>query len=165
MSLASLVASVGKPSVAIVEQSVRDGAAPSPVAPTRERPLLDIARADIAQELALMRLAALEAFERASADLLRQLAHDVLARELAIAPADLCALAARALATFAELEPVAIVVAPSDACAFDTSLPVRCDATLDAGDLVIEVREGALESRFAARVRESVALAAAGARR
>ncbi len=122
--------------------------------------MLDLARADIVQELALMRLAALEAFERATADLLASLAQDVLARELAIAPADLGALAARALAQFAEHEPIAIVVAPGDAAAFETPLPVRVDASLDAGDLAIDVRDGHFESRFALRLREAVATVA-----
>jgi flagellar biosynthesis/type III secretory pathway protein FliH len=123
--------------------------------------MLDIARADVAQELALMRIAALEAFERASADLLGRLARDVLARELALAPADLCALAARALAVLADHEPIALVVAPGDVAALQTTLPVRADAALEPGDLIVEVRDGAFESRFALRVNETVATTAA----
>ena len=160
VSLASLVAIVNASEPTATDATVR---ASKPPLPVRERPMLDIARADIAQDLALMRLAALEAFERAIADLLSRLAHDVLCRELAIAPVDVCALAARALATFAELEPVALVVAPCDADVFETPLAVRCDASLDAGDLVIEVGDGALESRFALRVRACVADSASGA--
>jgi hypothetical protein len=122
--------------------------------------MLDLARADIAQELALMRIAALESFERASAELLGRLARDVLARELALAPVDLCALAARALAAFADHEPIALAVAPSDVAGFATTLPVRADTMLEPGDLIVEVRDGAFESRFALRVAETIATTA-----
>ncbi len=123
--------------------------------------MLDIARADIAHELALMRLAALESFERASADLLGKLAYDVLARELALAPADLSALAARALSLLAEHEPIALAVAPCDVGALQTTLPLRADASLEPGDLNVEVRDGAFESRFALRVRDTIAATSA----
>jgi hypothetical protein len=122
--------------------------------------MLDLARADIAQELALMRIAALESFERASSELLGRLARDVLARELALAPVDLCALAARALAAFADHEPIALVVAPSDVAGFATTLPVRADTTLEPGDLIVEIRDGAFESRFALRVADTIATTA-----
>jgi hypothetical protein len=159
VTLASLVASAPAPQAAPAAERAIE---PQPVTKT-QRPMLDLARADLAQELALMRLAALEAFERATADVLAALAHDVLGRELAIAPADLGALAARALAQFAEHEPVALVVAPGDAGAFETSLPIRVDASLETGDLLIEVRDGHFESRFALRIREAVANVAASA--
>ncbi len=107
-----------------------------------------------------MRIAALESFERASAELLGRLARDVLARELALAPVDLCALAARALAVLADHEPVGLVVAPSDVAAFASTLPVRADAALAPGDLIVEVRDGAFESRFSLRVGETIATTA-----
>src|SRR5690348_1458081 len=64
-------------------------------------------------ELALARLAAIEAYERASGDLIAALAHDVLARELALAPADIDALARNVFERFASEEPVTVVVSPS----------------------------------------------------
>ena len=152
VTLASLVA--GAPAANAPVAVPLSGLATS--APVSVRPVLDLARADIAQELALVRLAALEAFERASADLMARLADDVLGRELALAPVDLAAIAARALARFAEYEPVALAVAPDDVAAFDSPLPVRADASLDAGDLTIEVADGAFETRFTLRVRETV---------
>ena len=108
-----------------------------------------------------MRVAALESFERASADLLGRLARDVLARELALAPVDLCVLAARALAAFSDHDPIALIVATADVDTFESSLPIRGDARLEVGDLIIEVRDGAFESRFALRVRETVETIAA----
>jgi hypothetical protein len=153
VSLASLVVA---PALSAPPVATAHGSAPDRGA----RPLLDLARADIAQELALMRIAALESFERASSDLLGRLARDVLARELALAPVDLCALAARALAAFADHEPIALVVAPSDVAGFATTLPVRADTTLEPGDLIVEIRDGAFESRFALRVADTIATTA-----
>jgi len=72
------------------------------------------ARALVGGELALVRLAAREAFERAGRTLLALLGSDVLGRELALAPVDVEALIARTLATFAELEPVRIVLSETD---------------------------------------------------
>jgi hypothetical protein len=161
VTLASLVASAAPPARPGGVQT-RVPAPSAPATPVNvAHAVLDTARADIAQELALVRLAALEAFERASTDLLSRLAHDVLARELRVAPVDLAALTARALASFAEHEPVALVVAPGDVGSFESTLPVRGDATLDVGDLVVEVRDGSFETRFAMRVNETVAATAA----
>ncbi len=121
------------------------------------------ARADVVHELSLLRLAAAEAFERGVPKLLEALARDVLARELLLAPPDIAALAERALTEFAEHEPVAIVVAPCDLQCVGASLPVRGDAELRTGDLVIEVRDGAFESHFRLRFEAALedALAAA----
>lgn len=120
------------------------------------------ARALIGGELALMRLAAREAFERAGRTLLALLASDVLGRELALAPVDVEALVARTLATFSDLEPVRLALSETDAARIDATrvaaaLPVRADAALDAGDFVIEVRDGALESYRPLRVQAVLA--------
>jgi len=111
----------------------------------------DCAFARLSKDLALMRVAALEAFESGTERLLRALADDVLARELALAPADVAALAAHALAAYAEHEPVEIVVAPCDAERVRAPVAVRADPTLGPGDLVVRVRDGAFESTFAFR--------------
>jgi flagellar biosynthesis/type III secretory pathway protein FliH len=108
-------------------------------------------------DLALLRLAAYEAFERSAARLLRTLALDVLGRELLVAPADLEALAAQALAAFAAAEPVGLAVSPHDAERVRTPLPLRVDPSLEAGDLVVDVRDGAFESRFAFRLESALA--------
>ncbi len=113
----------------------------------------------IVEELALLRLAALEAFDRARTRLLESLARDVLARELMLAPADLDALAARALRAFAESEPLALVVAPADLERVSSPLPVRADPTLVAGDLLVAVRDGEIDARFALRLAEATAAA------
>lgn len=128
-------------------------AAPAPqAAPEVCRGVIDFAHADVVHELALLRLAALEAFERGTERLLRALADDVLARELELAPSEIEALAKAALATFADHEPVAIAVSAVDAERVRTPLPVRVDPALVSGDLVVDVRDGAFESHFAFRL-------------
>ncbi len=113
--------------------------------------------------LALVRLAALEAFERSAARVLEGLAHDVLGRELRLAPADVGALVARARVAFANSGPVAIELSAADAPAFaeQAGLPVRIDPALGPGDVVVRVRDGAFESPLAFRL--AGVLAEAGA--
>ncbi|GAC1401498.1 MAG: hypothetical protein NVS2B8_08170 [Vulcanimicrobiaceae bacterium] len=114
-----------------------------------------VARAEVIEELALLRLAAREAYERATIALLDVLARDVLRRELALAPAALAELVADVLATAASCEPVGIAVARADADVH-APLPVRIDDSLQAGDLVVEVRDGTLRSTFALRLNEAL---------
>ncbi len=114
---------------------------------------------DFASELLFARLAALEAFERAVPRLLENLARDVLARELTVAGPDLAALARDVLADFAAQEPVALVVAPSDIDSLGGGLPLRADARLAPGDLVVEVRDGEVDARFSLRLHDAIATA------
>lgn len=108
--------------------------------------------AGVGAELARLHLAATEALERRAAALLEGLARDVLARELLLAPVDLRALAAAALAAFRDEVPFAFAVSPEDAERFDAALPVRTDPSLRSGDLIVEVRDGALESHLSFRL-------------
>jgi hypothetical protein len=101
--------------------------------------------------LALARLAALEAFDRAAPRLLSALAQNVLGRELALAPADLRVVIAHLRRDFAAAEPVAVLLAPAEAgCRID-GLPVRAEPALHDGDIVLEVRDGEIDARFALR--------------
>ncbi len=108
-----------------------------------------------------MRLFALEAFERGVESMLASFAHDVLARELAIAPSDLSALASQALAAFHRDEPIRLVVAPADAARVASPLPLRVDPSLQAGDLVVEVAAGAFESPLAFRISSALGVGVA----
>ena len=137
---------------------------PIPVSPHVVRNVRDFAHADVVHELALMRLAAREAFERVAVTLLESLARDVLARELTMAPAEIGALVERALGTFAACEPVGIAVACVDRERVHAAVPVRVDDDLEAGDLVVDVRDGALVSSFAFRLDDALARVAAAVR-
>jgi len=166
VSLATLV----RASAPVREAPTVASATPAtqPTAPTHDarvvRNVRDFAHADVVHELALLRLAAREACERAAVLLLETLAHEVLARELALAPVDLAALVRSVLATAAASEPIALAVAPADADRVHATLPVRVDAALAAGDLVVDVRDGAFVSTFALRLEDALARVAATVR-
>ncbi len=134
--------------------------APAPAPPPAAgRPEEPAAGADPAErevpffaELALARLAALEAFERASRRFLERFGEEVLGRELALAPCDLERLLGRALERFAAHAPVTVVLSPGDAERVTVALPVRVDPQLRPGDAIVEVRDGAFESSAAFRL-------------
>jgi len=138
--------------------------APDPPTLQVVRNVRDFAHADVVHELALMRLAAREACERAVTTLLEAFARDVLARELALAPAEIDTLVRELLATAAASEPVEIAVSVADRERVHAALPIRVDETLVAGDLVVEVRDGALVSTFAFRLEDALARVACSVR-
>ena len=101
-----------------------------------------------ARDAKLFRARLADAFEAASARLLRELAIAVLARELTIAPCDLAALARGALerAPFVRLR-----IAPEDG-GRDYGIATIVDPTLDQGDAVFELCGGALDARLGVRL-------------
>lgn len=119
------------------------------------------AHAELVHDLTILQIAASEAFERSARRAIADLAHEVLVRELALAPVDIEALLARALAAFAESEPIAIVVAPADVDRVSGPLPIRSDAGLEPGDLIVIVRDGAFESPTAFRLADVLARSSA----
>lgn len=106
----------------------------------------------LSRELALVRLASIEAFERMRDRLAAQLAADVLARELELRPCDLARIAQRLVADLKEEEPVCVVVCSGDARCVVPGFPVRVDDGLRPGDLIVEVRDGEIDARFDLRV-------------
>jgi hypothetical protein len=121
--------------------------------------VVDFGHADIVADLALMRLAALEACERSAERAVRLFATEVLARELLLAPADIDAIVQRALASFARHEPLEILISVADAERVRAPLPTRIDPALVAGDLVVVVRDGTFESTFGFRLEDALARA------
>ncbi len=132
-----------------------------PEIPPEVRAALDGALREYAGELRRAVAAARESLERGARDVLAALARDVLARELALEPADLDALVAGALAAYGAARPVALRVARGTALA-DGLLPVHHDAALERGDLVLETPDGEIDLRIATRL--SALVRDAGAR-
>jgi flagellar biosynthesis/type III secretory pathway protein FliH len=128
-------------------------APPQPETPPPSETAFD----DLMTEVALARLATREAYDRAVPRLLAALAREVLGRELALAPPDLEQLIALGRARFAAEEPVAVWLAPADAPRVVVDIPVRSDPALQPGDLVLEVRDGELDARFAVRLAGALA--------
>ncbi|HYZ16596.1 MAG TPA: hypothetical protein VE591_09355 [Candidatus Acidoferrum sp.] len=100
------------------------------------------------REARLFRVRLADAFEDASARLLRELAVAVLARELKLAPCDLAALARSVL----ERAPcVRLRVAREDAVG-DYAIPTVADPALARGDAIFELAGGALDARLGVRL-------------
>lgn len=113
-----------------------------------------------AEEIALLRLRVMESFERSRMRVLRRFAEEVLARELHSAPADIEEIARTALRAFADELPVSLAVSPEDAVGLRADAPVRVDASLRRGDIIVHVADGCFESplhlRAAHIVRETL---------
>ena len=100
------------------------------------------------RDVRLFRARLADAFDEASARLLRELAADVLARELRLAPCDLAAIVQRVQRS----APVVVVrVAAHDAAPI-ADVPVVIDETLQPGDAILEVVGGAVDARLGVRL-------------
>ena len=82
-----------------------------------------------------------DALDVALEGLLRDVACDVLARELSLAPADVAAIAVRALARYANESPVRVRMHPEEISRVaGMNVPVVADSELRRGDVAIDVR-------------------------
>jgi flagellar biosynthesis/type III secretory pathway protein FliH len=109
--------------------------------------------AEALADLRRFRAGVADAFDFALADLLRDLAADVLARELLLAPADVTALARAALARHAQEVPVAVRAHPEEAAVLrGDGLPAIADAAMRRGDLLLQVRSGTIDLTLGARL-------------
>jgi flagellar biosynthesis/type III secretory pathway protein FliH len=107
---------------------------------------------DAVRDARLFRARLADAFDESLAQVLRELAVSVLARELRLAPCALAAIVRRV----AERTPVVrLRLAPADASHCtprDYGFPVVEDSALDAGDAVLEVAGGAVDARLGVRL-------------
>ena len=90
-----------------------------------------------------------DAFDDALARLVRELASEILARELALAPCDVRALARRIAGT---APVVRLRIAPEDAGSFAAETATVVDAALRPGDAIVEVSGGAIDARLGVRL-------------
>ena len=94
-----------------------------------------------------------DALDAALHDLLREIACDVLARELALQPADVAAIAANVLERFAAEEPLRIRVHPGDLRLLPPlTVATLADPGLRRGDVIVEVRSGTIDATLGARL-------------
>ena len=94
-----------------------------------------------------------QAFESHFDALLRDLACDVLARELTLAPVEIAAVGARALERALGEAPLGLRANEADSARLEgLGLPVTIDPALRAGDLVLELRDGTLDASLGIRL-------------
>lgn len=107
---------------------------------------------ELLREVRLFRARIAEALEQTLRTLLCDIAAEVLARELELAPADIAALVRRVLERFAQEEPLRVRAHPEDAPHLNCGVPVIEDARLPQGDVVIELHDGAVVSSLGMRL-------------
>ena len=136
------------PLSALLRASPAESVAVAPPAEPAPPPAEPCASCTPLRDVLLFRAALADALDAAVARMLRELAAEVLARELRLAPCDVAAIVARVRAQMPVLR---VRVAPADArCALD--LPVVADATLEPGDAILELDGGALDARLGVRL-------------
>lgn len=117
-------------------------------------PVLD----EIASQMRRFRAALYDAFAAVRERLLRDIACEVVGRELQLAPADVEAIALRACAQIEA--PLCLRVHPLDAAAFaQWTCDLETDASLHRGDVVLRVRDGAIDASLGVRLEGVLAAA------
>lgn len=97
------------------------------------------------------RAALADALAQATARLIRELASDVLARELTIAPCAIESLVARLARDHVSAGPLRVRVSPFDrvtTCEF----PIVVDASIQVGDALLECTSGIVDARLGVRL-------------
>lgn len=113
----------------------------------------DALTAQLGSEIRRFRAALADALQAQLADLLRDIACDVLARELELAPADVATIAAVALDRFASEAPLRLRANPADVPALaGAAVPPSPDPSLRRGDLVVELQHGTIDARLGMRL-------------
>jgi flagellar biosynthesis/type III secretory pathway protein FliH len=111
---------------------------------------------EVAEALAAVRrfrAALADAVAAALDELLRDIACDVLARELTLAPADVAAIAAGALERYAADSPVSVRVHPDECSALSgLDLTAIGDPGLRRGDVVVDLHSGTIDASLGARL-------------
>jgi flagellar biosynthesis/type III secretory pathway protein FliH len=106
------------------------------------------------------RAALADTLEVAVARLLREIANDVLARELTLTSADIASVVARALARFDGEKVLSLRAHPNELgmlCELD--LEKIADESLALGDAVIELHSGTIDLRLATRLEAALSAA------
>jgi Flagellar assembly protein FliH len=113
---------------------------------------------DVLRDARVFRARLVDAFDEAAARLVRELAAQVLVRELRLAPCEIAELVARARERLPVLR---VRVSPYDAtrmhdvssdAAASGDVSVIADEQLDDGDAILEVAGGALDARLGVRL-------------
>ena len=145
-SLAALLASQNEPPGQMPENVADD---PSPV----EFSPVDSAEEDVVREIRLFRARLGEALDEALAALLADIASEVLARELQLAPAQIATIVHRALERYCSEEPLRVRLHPDDLC--DLRVATIADTNVRRGDAILELRNVSIDAGLGVRL-ESV---------
>gem|GEM_PF-1276436 len=106
------------------------------------------------REVRLFRARLTEAVETAAETLVADIAADILARELQLAPVEIEAIVDRALHRYLAEEPLRVRVHPTDASRVSCDVPIVADECIRSGDLFIELRCGGVDASLGLRLAE-----------
>jgi len=110
----------------------------------------------IARDVRVFRTRLADAFAAAEVTLARELAYAILGRDLLLAPVDIATIAARIISEHSAAQPLRLRVALDDTYALATHAatlpPFVADATLAAGDVIVEFAEGHVEASLGVRL-------------
>ncbi len=134
------------------QEHAQESAAPLP-----EASLEEAAIADVLSRVRRFDAMLADALDRALVDLLREIAVEVIGRELACGPADLQIIVARALERAAPERPLAIYVHPTQRDLVQFDLPVIADPQLRSDDVRIELHGGSIDGRLGVRIEQLLA--------
>lgn len=147
-SLASTLLGAPEPVPSSLEEIPRDDA----LAPQDDDAQVSGSELELVREVRLFHARVIEAVEAAVETLTADIAADVLARELFLAPADIESIVDRALQRFAREQPVRVRVHDADLARVTCGVPVVADARLHPGDAVIELRSGSVDASLGIRL-------------
>jgi hypothetical protein len=126
---------------ASIEADVPATAAPEPDA------------AEAAADVRRFRAALADALDAQLSDLLGDIACDVLARELLLAPADVAQIVATALERFSAETPLRVRAHPADLPVLaNAGVVALADASLRRGDAIVELQHGTIDARLGMRL-------------
>ena len=135
---------------------------PVPASETRAQPILpdapresDDSSYGAVSDARLFRAALAEALAHSAASLVRELASDVLARELNFAPCDMDALVARLLSDHRSASPLRVRISPHDRLSTN-EFPVFIDDSLQPGDAILECANGTIDARLGVRLADVI---------
>jgi flagellar biosynthesis/type III secretory pathway protein FliH len=107
---------------------------------------------EMLREVRLFHARVTEAVEASVETLVKDIAAEVLGRELLLAPADIERIVDRALHRFAAEEPLRVRVHSDDLSRLKCALPVLADNALRPGDAILELRNGYVDASLGVRV-------------
>jgi flagellar biosynthesis/type III secretory pathway protein FliH len=125
---------------------------PPPAPPAEEDAI-----ADLASRARRFRAMLADALDRSLADLLRDIAAEIVGRELQCAPTELQRIVERALERAADELPLSVHVHPSQLALLQLGLPLVADARLRRDDVRIELRSGTIDASLGVRLEQLLA--------
>lgn len=113
---------------------------------------LAAAEVDLVRDVRLFHARITEAVETAVELVTADIAAEIVARELQLAPADIERIVDRALQRFVSEEPLRVRVHPGEAEGVRCGIPIVADAALARGDAIVELRDGRVDARLGVRL-------------